>query len=362
MTLLFSPFRLRELELANRVVVSPMCQYCAHEGEMHDWHFTHYGTLALAAAGLLITEMTMVESRGRITPGCAGLWSDATEAAIARVLAHCRTLGTSRIGMQLGHAGRKGSSPIPWDTRPVLPPADGGWEPIGPSALSWGDEAPTPRAMTERDMADVIDAFAAATVRADRLGIDLIELHGAHGYLLHQFLSPLSNQRTDGFGGSLENRMRFPLAVIDAVRAKWPAGKPLGVRVSATDWADNGWELEQTKAFARALRDHGCDFIDVSSGGLVKHQKVPFGPGYNVPFASAVRAAAGLPTIAVGMITQPRQAEAVLAEGHADLVALARGFLWNPRWVWHAAAELDADVRVPPQYARARTAAPKPTR
>lgn len=354
---LFQPLILRALTLANRVVVSPMCQYSADNGKATDWHLMHLGLMSQSGAGLLLIEATAVSAAGRITPGCLGLWDDATEAALARVLAAVRPHAQSAIGIQLGHAGRKASSAAPWQGGQLIAPADGGWRPQAPSALAHRDGEAAPDEMGPADIAQLIAQFADAARRADRLGLDAIELHCAHGYLLHQFLSPVANRRTDAYGGSPEARMRLPLEVFDAVRAAWPAHKPLGVRVSATDWLEaqsaEHWDLPQTLAFAQALRARGVDWIDVSSGGISPRQQIPVGPGYQVPLARAVREATGLPTIAVGLITEPHQAEAVVAEGSADLVALGRGVLWNPRWVWHAAAALGGTVTPPPQYGRA---------
>jgi NADPH2 dehydrogenase len=332
-----------------------MCQYSAVDGNANDWHLMHLGSMSQSGAGLVLIEATAVAEAGRITRGCLGLYSDANEAALARVLAAVRRHATGAIGIQLGHAGRKASSAEPWNGGQLVLPEAGGWRPAGPSALPQRPEEPAPDEMDTAAIADVVRQFADAAVRADRLGLDAIELHCAHGYLLHQFLSPVSNRRTDAWGGPLEHRMRLPLAVFDAVRAVWPAGKPLGVRVSASDWLDDepSWDLAQTLVFAQALKARGCDWIDVSSGGISPRQRIPLGPGYQVPFARAVKEATGLTTMAVGLITEPAQAEAIVAGGDADLVALARGLLWNPRWVWHAAAALGGQVVPPPQYGRA---------
>lgn len=349
---LFTPLALGRLTLANRIVIAPMCQYSAEDGNVGDWHLMHLGNLALSGAGLLIVEATGVTPEGRISPFCAGLWSDANEAAFARVLAAVRRHSPIALGIQLSHAGRKGSSSAPWTGIRQLSPAEGGWPPLAPSALAGRpDEAP-PAALDAAGLARIRNAFVAAARRADRLGFDLVELHAAHGYLLHQFLSPLSNQRGDAYGGSLANRMRFPLEVFDAVRAVWPAGKPLGVRISATDWVEGGWSVDESIEFTRALQARGADFIHVSSGGLDSRQRIPAEPGYQLPFAARIKTETGLPTIAVGLITDPHQAERVVAEGHADLVALARGILYDPRWPWHAAQALGARVSAPPQYWR----------
>ncbi|NKI96018.1 NADH:flavin oxidoreductase/NADH oxidase [Rhizobacter sp. SG703] len=354
---LFRPLALRELQLPNRVIVAPMCQYSAVDGSATDWHVMHLGAMTQGGAALTLIEATGVSAEGRITPDCLGLWSDANEAALARVLAAIRPHAKGAIGIQLAHAGRKASSAPPWKGGQLIGPQDGGWMPWAPSAVRQRPEEAPPHAMSEDDIRTVIAQFVRAAERAQRLGLDAIELHCAHGYLMHQFLSPISNQRTDAWGGSLENRMRLPLAVFDAVRAVWPAHKPLGVRVSATDWMEHvdapSWTLPQTVEFAKALKTHGCDFIDVSSGGITSQQQIKLGAGYQVPFARAIKEAAGLPTMAVGLITEPAQAEQILVDGDADMVALARGMLWNPRWVWHAAAALGAQVAPPPQYGRA---------
>lgn len=354
MSALFSPCRLGSLPLANRIVIAPMCQYSADEGQANDWHAVHIGQLALSGAGLLILEATAVSPEGRISLGDLGLWSDATQTALARVLATARRHSKMPVAIQLSHAGRKGSSRPPWDGGQLIPPEEGGWRPLAPSAVAHAAGEAPPHALEAPGLAHIVQAFAEAARRAHQVGIDAIELHAAHGYLLHQFLSPLSNRRSDAYGGSLENRLRFPLAVFDAVRAALPADYPLGVRVSATDWVDGGWDLNQTLAFARALQDRGCAFIHVSSGGISPMQKIPLGPGYQVPFAQAVKMATGLPTIAVGLITEAEQAEAIVADGQADLVALARGILYDPRWPWHAAAKLGATVEAPRQYWRSQ--------
>ncbi len=353
---LFTPIELRGLRLDNRIVISPMCQYSADNGTAGDWHLMHLGQFSVSGAGLLMVEMTNVEARGRISPYCLGLYDDENERALARVVAFCRRHGNVKIGIQLAHAGRKASTLPPWQGRKPLPPGEGGWQTVSASAVSGNDRSPPPTALTGDEIARLVDAFAAATRRARRIGFDAIELHGAHGYLLHQFLSPLSNRRDDGYGGSLENRMRFPLAVYDAVRAEWPDHKPLGVRISATDYLRGGWGIEDSVAFGRRLAERRCDWIDVSSGGIAEGEKIPVGPGYQVPFAAQIRQQTGLTTMAVGMITEPRQAEAIVSNGQADLVVLARGMLYDPRWAWHAAAELGAEVAYPKQYQRCRPA------
>ncbi|MBK1681889.1 NADH:flavin oxidoreductase/NADH oxidase [Rhodocyclus tenuis] len=353
---LFSPLALRELTLPNRIVIAPMCMYSAVDGKVGDFHTMHVGTLAQSGAGLFILEATAVTPEGRITPLCPGLWDDACAAAWAPVLAAARQHSQMPLAIQLAHAGRKASCAAPWLGRGQLAPDAGGWQTLAPSPPPFEAGESAPQALDAAGLARIRDAFAAAARRADRLGIDAIEIHAAHGYLLHQFLSPLANQRSDAYGGSLDNRLRFPLEVFDAVRAVWPDGKPLGLRVSATDWVDGGWEIEQTLVLAQALQARGCDFLHVSSGGLSPAQQIVPAPGYQLPFARRVKAETGLTTIGVGLITEPKQAEAVIAAGDADLVALARGILWNPRWPWHAAAALGAQVAAPPQYWRAAPA------
>lgn len=352
MTILFSPFTLRTLTLPNRIVISPMCQYSAVDGRAQPWHLMHLGQLALSGAGMLCIEATAVEAEGRITPGDLGLYDEACEAALAGVLAAIRRYAQMPISIQLAHAGRKASSREPWNGGQQIPVAEGGWLAHAPSAVPIKEGEVAPLALDDAGMRRIRDAFVATAARAARLGLDGIEVHAAHGYLLHEFLSPISNQRTDNYGGALENRMRFPLEVFDAVRTAFTKDKPVGVRLSATDWIDGGWDIDQTIAFVQALQARGVDWVDVSSGGISPAQKITLGPGYQVPFAQAVRRATGVTTMAVGLITTPRQAEAVLAEGQADLVALARGMIFDPRWPWHAAAELGAQVIAPPQYWR----------
>jgi NADPH2 dehydrogenase len=359
MSALFSPIELRSLALANRIMVAPMCQYSAVDGEANDWHFTHINTLALSGAAMFCIEATAVEAVGRITPGCLGLWNDATEAALKPILSSLRRHSKTAVAMQLAHAGRKGSSHKPWDGGQQIPVAGGGWQTEGPSALPHKDGEAPPLAFDARGLARVRDAFVAATRRAERLGIDALELHCAHGYVLHQFLSPISNARSDQYGGSLQNRLRYPLEVFDAVRAAFPADKPIGVKVSATDWVEGGWDLAQTIEFARELKKRGVDWIDASSGGVSPKQKIPLSPGYQVPFAQGIRDATGVTTMAVGLITEPKQAEEIVASGKADLVALARGMLYDPRWGWHAAAELGGQVEAPPQYWRSQPSTQK---
>ena len=352
-SILFTPISLRSLELANRIVVSPMCQYSANDGTLTDWHLMHLGQYAVSGAGLVFVEATGVEPEGRITPGCSGLYSDANEAAMARVIRFFRDYGSARIGIQLAHAGRKASADLPWNGGAALKPEQGAWRTVAPSAIPYGPGWHVPEAMTGQTLQRVRDGFVQATRRAVRLGFDAIEIHSAHGYLLHTFLSPLSNRRDDAYGGSLENRMRYPLEVFDAVRAEWPEDKPLGVRFSASDWIEGGWDLEGSIAYAQALKARGCDFVDVSSGGLAPEQKITAGPGYQTRFAAEIRRATGLATMAVGRIIDPIQAETILATGQADMVALARGMLFDPRWPWHAAEALRDGATFPPQYMRA---------
>jgi NADPH2 dehydrogenase len=359
MSHLFSPFKLRGLTLPNRIVIAPMCQYSARNGVATEWHMMHLGTLALSGAGMLCIEATAVESMGRITPGCLGLYDEATEAALARVITAIRAHSSMPIAIQLAHAGRKASSNTPWDGGQQIPLDRGGWPSEAPSAVAHKEGELPPRAFDDAGLRRVRDAFVAAAQRAVRLGIDAIELHAAHGYLLHQFLSPIANRRQDPYGGSLENRIRFPLEVFDAVRAVVPVDRPVGVRVSATDWVDGGWDVDQTIVFATELKARGADWIDISSGGVSPLQKIALGPGYQVPFAEAVRKASGLATIAVGLITEAQQAEEIIASGKADLVALARGMLYDPRWPWHAAAQLGSSVSAPPQYWRSQPSTQK---
>lgn len=354
MSQLFTPTQAGPLRLANRIVIAPMCEYSADAGCATDWHMIHLGHLALSGAALLFVEATAVEPDGRITPGDLGLWSDETEAALGRVVTAMRRYSPIKLGIQLGHAGRKASSHAPWDGGQLVPSTEGGWQGWAPSALPHNESEPAPQALDAAGLARVRDAFVASARRALRLGFDAIELHAAHGYLMHQFLSPLANRRDDAYGGSLENRMRFPLEVFQALRDVVPTSVALGVRVSATDWVEGGWDLEQTTAFAEALKARGCDFIDVSSGGVSPRQKIPVAPNYQVPFAAEIKRRVGMPTIAVGLITEAAQAEEIVVSGQADMVALARGMLYDPRWPWHAAAQLGGQVDAPRQYWRSQ--------
>lgn len=346
---LFSPIAFRGLTLPNRIVVSPMCQYASNNGSATDWHLMHLGSFSLGAAGLVMTEMTNVNPAGRITHKCAGLWSDENETALKRVIDFCRSYGVAKLGIQLAHAGRKGSTHPPAAGGKPLKQEEGGWETLGPSALPFDKDWPAPRAMNMEEIKRTVAEFASAAQRANRIGYDLIELHGGHGYLLHQFLSPLSNRRTDDYGGSLKNRMRFVLEIYSAVRAVWPTEKPIGIRVSATDWVDGGWSPDETVVLARELKNLGCDYIDVSTGGLDPRQKIPLAPAYQVPFGEKVRSEVGIATMSVGLITQANEAEEIIATGKADLVCLARGAMWDPRWAWHAAEVLGAETPYAPK-------------
>ena len=353
MSHLFSPLDLGPLSLPNRVVIAPMCQYSAENGHATSWHTMHYGQLAQSGAGLLILEATAVQPNGRISWADVGLWDEACLAAWRPVLAGIRTWSDMPVGIQLAHAGRKGSCHRPWDGGAQLPGEDTrSWQTVSASDLSFQSGERAPQAMDEAGIARFIADFAAAARRAEALGVDLIEIHAAHGYLLHQFLSPLSNTRSDAWGGSLENRMALLLAVFDAVKAAVSSEMAVGVRISATDWVEGGWNLAQSIELARVLDARGCHFIHVSSGGLDPRQQIPVGPGYQVPLAQAIKAEVAMPVIAVGLITEPTHAEAIVATGQADAVGLARGILYNPRWPWHAAAALGAQATAAPQYLR----------
>ena len=355
MSHLFSPWQLGPLALPNRIVIAPMCQYSATDGTPGDWHMIHLGHLALSGAGLMILEATAVSPEGRISPQDLGLYSDANEAGLARIVAAIRGHSPIALAIQLGHAGRKASSRAPWQGGAQLGPDEpGGWQTQAPSPVPHSDFEHPPHALDAAGLRKVRDDFVATARRAARLGLDGIELHAAHGYLLHQFLSPLANKRQDAYGGSLENRMRFPLEVFDAVRAAFPAQRPVWARISATDWVPGGWDIEGTVELSRALKQRGCAAIHVTTGGVSPAQAIKLGPGYQVPYAQRVKAEVGLPTIAVGLITEPQQAEAIIAGGEADAVSLARAMLYDPRWPWHAAAELGARVNAPKQYWRSQ--------
>jgi 2,4-dienoyl-CoA reductase-like NADH-dependent reductase (Old Yellow Enzyme family) len=350
---LFTPFRLRDLEFKNRIFLSPMCQYSSENGMPTDWHLVHLGSRAVGGASLVMVEATAVSPEGRITPWDSGIWSDDHARAFKGITAFIKKRGAVP-GIQLAHAGRKASTDVPWRGGGPLSGDAGGWQPIAPSPLPFDESSPGPAEMTKEDMEKVISQFAAAARRSLEAGFEVVEIHMAHGYLLHQFLSPLSNQRTDEYGGGMENRVRFPLKVARAVRENW--APPLFVRISCTDWVEGGWDLDQSLVFCRWLKEIGVDLIDCSSGGLVAYARIPAAPGYQTPFAAAIRHKVGLPTAAVGLITHPVQAEQIVAAGQADAVFLAREMLRDPYWPLHAAQTLNVDVPWPPQYLRAKPA------
>ncbi|HYM34038.1 MAG TPA: NADH:flavin oxidoreductase/NADH oxidase [Steroidobacteraceae bacterium] len=354
---LFTPIKLRELELSNRLVVAPMCQYSASDGTVGEWHVQHLSQLGYSGAGLVVVEATAVERRGRITHGCVGLYNDDNEAALEHVLQVARRFaGPTKFGIQLAHAGRKASARRPWEGGAPLTAKEDAWQTIAPSAVPFADGWHTPHALSVDEIEQLIAAWTTAAQRAVRIGFDMIELHCAHGYLNHEFLSPIANKRTDQYGGSLDNRMRLPLAIIRAVRAVMPASMPLGMRVSATDWVEGGWDIKQTCEFARATKELGVDFVCASSGAMVSSATVPIGPGFQVPLAAAIKRATSITTRAVGLINSAQQAEKILQEGSADMIAIARGFLDDPRFGWHAADALGATTHGPSQYALARSA------
>jgi 2,4-dienoyl-CoA reductase-like NADH-dependent reductase (Old Yellow Enzyme family) len=359
---LFTPFSVGSMMLANRVTIAPMCQYSAINGTMTDWHLMHLGTLAISGASMLVIEATGIAPEGRITRHCTGLYSDENESALKRVIDYCRTISPIRIGVQIGHAGRKASTHRPWEGRAFLKNGEGAWDTVAPSALPLAPGWPTPHALTRTEMEEVKRAFVAAALRAVRAGVDFVELHSTHGYLLCEFLSPLSNRRDDAYGGGLENRMRFPLEVFEAVRAALPPEKSVGAKISGTDFADGGWMPADAVAYARELKRRGCAYVTVSGGGVVLDAKVPAAPGYQVPYAERVRKETGITTGAVGLITDPHQAEEIIANGRADFVSLARAMLFNPRWPQHAAIVLGAEARYAPQYERAAPTAWAPAR
>ena len=355
MSLLFEPMTLRGTQIRNRAWVSPMCQYSSADGMPDDWHLVHLGQFATGGAGLVLTEASAVTPEGRISPEDAGIWSDAHADAWARVAAFVRGQG-ARVGIQLAHAGRKGSTFAPWRGRGSVPYEQGGWEAVAPSAVPFGS-FDQPRALSTDEVAAIPGAFAAAAQRSIGVGFEVLEIHSAHGYLLHEFLSPLANRRDDAYGGSFEHRIRLLVEAVDAVRGAVPEATPLLVRISATDWVEGGWDVDQSVALATVLREHGVDLVDVSSGGLSPDQQIEVGPGYQVPFAHRVRNEGGVATGVVGMITEPQQAEQVLADGSADAVLLARALLRDPHWALRAAAELDPDCAAwPAQYERAARA------
>jgi len=346
---LFTPVQIGGVTLPNRVVIAPMCQYSADDGSMTDWHLAHLGSMACSGAGLFVVEKTNVTREGRITHGCTGLYSDHNEAAMVRAVQVYRGITKNPIGIQIGHAGRKASSQVPWQGGKALGPAESPWQTVAPSAIPFGEGWHTPRELTKAELRGLVDAFAAATLRAKRIGFDAVEIHSAHGYLLQQFLSPLSNQRTDEYG---KNRMKFPLEVAAAMREIWPKERALGIRINATDWMDGGWTPEDAVAYVREVKKIGLDFVCVSSGATVPHAKIPVSPGFQVGFAEKVKKETGVKTRAVGMIAGADQAEQILVAGQADMIAMARAILDNPRWVWHAAERFGVKIDYPPQYAR----------
>jgi 2,4-dienoyl-CoA reductase-like NADH-dependent reductase (Old Yellow Enzyme family) len=352
---LFEPLQLRGLTLRNRIVVSPMCQYSCYEGFANDWHFVHLASRAVGGAALVFTEAAAVTPEGRISPEDLGIWDDVQAGAFERIARFVKGEGAA-FGMQLAHAGRKGSTRRPWDGAGMVPPEEGGWEPIGPTAAPFADNYPVPRMMTREDIVHVVDAFQKAAYRARRVGFDVVEVHAAHGYLIHEFLSPLSNTRTDEYGGSFENRIRLCLEVVSAVRGVWPEDLPVFVRISSTDWVEGGWDIEQSVELARRLGAIGVDLVDCSSGGNASQARIPLGPGYQVPFAERIKRDAAIATGAVGLITDAAQADALVRSGQADVVLLAREMLRDPYWPLRAARELGHETAWPAQYLRAAPA------
>lgn len=349
---LFDPIRFRDVRLRNRIAVSPMCEYSAVDGVPQPWHLVHLGSRAVGGAGLVIAEASAVEPRGRISPADTGIWNDAQRHAWADIARFIAQQGAV-AGIQLAHAGRKASVDLPWFGGRRVDSDAGGWRPVAPSAIAYAQGEPAPLALDDAGIRAIVAAFAQAAQRALDAGFEVVEVHAAHGYLLHEFLSPLSNQRDDAWGGSFDNRIRLTRDVVAAVRAVWPERLPLFVRISATDWADGGWDIEQSIALSRLLAGEGVDLVDVSSGGLVPHQLIPTEPGYQVPFAARIRAESNIATGAVGLITEPQQANAIITEGQADLVLLARELLRDPYWPRRAAKALGTRIEGPPQYARA---------
>lgn len=352
MSKLFSPICLGPLHLANRIVIPPMCQNSAFDGKANDWHTIHLGHLALSGAGLLIVEATAVEPEGRISPADLGLWNDETEDALAITIKSVRKHSGIPIGIQLAHAGRKASTAKPWEGDRPIPTEGGGWKPLAPSPIPYYESDPLPEELTKSRIGSIVARFVDAAKRADRVGFDALEIHAAHGYLLHEFLSPLSNCRNDEYGDTPKNRMKLPLDVFRAVRDAFTSEKPVGVRISATDWIDGGWSLDDSVVFAEALEKQGCAYIHVSSAGLSEKQKIAVSPGFQVPFARKIKENVSIPVIAVGLITEPEFAESIIANGDADMVAIGRGMLYDPRWPWHAAAKLGTTVQAPNQYLR----------
>ncbi len=359
---LFKPITFRQLQLRNRIGISPMCMYSAADGFANDWHFVHLGARAAGGAGLVMMEATGVTSEGRITPGCHGIYLDAHVEGLKRITHFIRAHGAAP-GIQIGHAGRKASCAVPWEGGKALPLAQGGWQTIGPSAIAFSPESPVPQAMSLDDIKKLTDDFVAAAKRAVAAGFEVIELHGAHGYLLHEFLSPFSNKREDAYGGSEENRFRLILEIADAIRATMPSHIVIAARLSCSEWVDGGFDIDAAVRLSKLLKDKGVDFIDCSSGGNIPDAKIPSTPGYQVPFAKAIRDAAGIPAAAVGLITEAVQANDIVQSGAADMVFIARASLRDPHWPLNAAQALGADVDAPPQYLRGfhsnRHAAPK---
>jgi 2,4-dienoyl-CoA reductase-like NADH-dependent reductase (Old Yellow Enzyme family) len=349
---LFSSFKLRSLEFANRIGVSPMCQYSSQDGFANDWHLLHLGSRAQGGAGLVSTEASAVLPEGRISPDDLGIWKDEHIPALARIADFLHAQG-ARAGMQLAHAGRKASTLSPFVGSGVVLPKDGGWQPVAPSAIAFAPNYAMPAALDRAGIDGVVEAFRRAAVRALQAGFDFVEIHAAHGYLLHEFLSPLSNYRTDDYGGSFANRTRLLLEVAEAVRREWPEHLPLFVRISATDWAEGGWDIDESVQLAGLLRGRGVDLVDCSSGGLVADAKIPAAPGYQVGFAARIRREAGVATAAVGLITEPAQANEIVANGEAEFVFLARAMLRDPYWALHAAEALGEQISWPKQYLRA---------
>ena len=348
---LFEPIVIREVKARNRIMISPMCQYCAPDAVPREWHFVHLGSRAVGGAGIVATEATAIEPKGRITPYDVGLWNDEQEAAFARIAKFVSEAG-ALPGIQLAHAGRKASHTRPWEERRPLLPSEGGWEVIGPSALPWGDGDLIPREMTGDDIDRILAKFQMAAKRAFRAGFRVIELHAGHGYLLQSFLSPLSNRRSDGYGGDFNGRIRFLLETIQSVREVWPSELPLFVRVSSTDWAEGGWQLTDTVELAKRIKLLGVDVIDCSSGGNVPEQEIDVYPGYHVPFAETVKREAGIKTAVAGLISEPAHADEIITKGQADIVAIGRIALWDPYWPYHAAKTLNLSVSLPLQYIR----------
>lgn len=352
MSKLFSPIKIGSQLFENRIVIPPMCQYSAVNGLASDWHLMHYGALSHSGAGLMILEATAVCPEGRLSPFDLGLWGDEQKSAMQSLIASIRQYSAMPIAVQLVHAGRKASMPQPWQEEKHVAIGKGGWQTVAPSAIAFNPNYDTPMELTKEEIKTLVKQFADAAIRADQAGIDFIEIHGAHGYLIHQFLSPLTNKRTDEYGGSLDNRLRFVIDVFNAIRTVFPKQKGVGIRISATDWVDGGWNLDESIILAKKLNELGCSYMHVSTGGLDMRQQIPVGPNYQVPFAQAIKAHVTMPVIAVGLITEPVQAEAIVLTEQADMVAIGRDMLFEPHWPWRAAKELGAQVTVPPQYAR----------